>query len=310
MKINITLALFLLFFLFSYHIACTKADEQRKQEAARDSSSARILDSQQGSEKPRITGISKLSDSAGETPVSAIPVPPSSNVSSPVLTTKETVPSPAVPETAEHDVIRVAFLAPEKGLRDIPEGWELVKNGGTPVLSLQRESKGYSLHMRSDAEGSFGIKRKLEVNVKEYPFLNWKWKVVHLPSGGDVRKSETDDQAIQIYLAFPPMGFPAKLNTPVIGYIWDNEAPRGWKGRSSHVGGGKLRYLVLRNKMDALGTWYTEKRNVYEDYRTLFKDLKEGEPDGKTQGIQLYINSQRTKSLAESYICDIYFSKN
>jgi hypothetical protein len=133
--------------------------------------------------------------------------------------------------------------------------------------------------------------------------------VSKLPPGGDVRKSETDDQAAQIYLAFPAKGFPAKLNTPVIGYIWDNEAPKEWTGRSPQLGGGKMRYVVVRNRIDKLGSWYAEKRNIYHDYQKLFRDLQGGEPTGPTQGISLYINSQHTRSAAECYIGDIFFSR-
>jgi len=98
------------------------------------------------------------------------------------------------------------------------------------------------------------------------------------------------------------------LNTPVVGYIWDNEAPRGWTGRSDQIGGAKLRYLVVRNKADRLGEWYTEKRNLAEDSRKLLGDLKG--VDVVTHGIELYINSQRTKSEAEGWIADVFFSRN
>ena len=42
----------------------------------------------------------------------------------------------------------------------------------------------------------------------------------------------------------------------------------------------------------------------------LFKDVKEGQPIGPTKGIELYINAQHTGSAAESYICEVYFSKS
>jgi hypothetical protein len=158
-------------------------------------------------------------------------------------------------------------------------------------------------------QSSFGIKRAVKLNIREYPYLNWTWKAGKLPPGGDVRKSETDDQAAQIYLAFPATGFPAKLNTPVLGYVWDNEAPKEWTGRSPQLGGSKMRYVVVRNKSDKLGHWYVEKRNIYNDYQKLFRDLQGGEPAGPTQGISLYINSQHTKSAAECYIGDIFFSR-
>jgi hypothetical protein len=130
-----------------------------------------------------------------------------------------------------------------------------------------------------------------------------------LPRGGDARRAETDDQAIQLYIAFPATGWTAKLNPPIIGYLWDNEAPRDWTGRCPQTGGGKLRYMVLRNGTDKLGEWTSERRNIYQDYRKLFPDMKDGEPMGPVQGISLYINSQHTQSMAEGSIADVFFSR-
>jgi outer membrane protein OmpA-like peptidoglycan-associated protein len=143
--------------------------------------------------------------------------------------------------------------------------------------------------------------------VKKYPILCWRWKASRLPKGGDVRKSVTDDQSLQVYVAFKESGF-LGMNTPVVGYIWDNEAPKGWSGRSPQTGGDKLRYIVLRNKADKVGQWYTERRNIYQDYKRLFADTNGGEPQSATTGMQIHINSQRTKSPAEGMIGEIYFS--
>jgi Protein of unknown function (DUF3047) len=173
---------------------------------------------------------------------------------------------------------------------------------------LEKAGDGFFVRLVSDRNSSFGIKRELHVDLREFPFLNWQWKAVRLPRGGDVRKAATDDQAVQLYVAFTATGFPAVLNTPTIGYIWDNEAPRGWTGRSDQIGGGKLRYMVLRNKADSVGEWYAESRNIQEDFRKLFRDLKG--LDAVTYGIQLHINSQYTKSAAEGCIGDVNFSRH
>jgi len=219
-------------------------------------------------------------------------------------------PPPGMPGVlGEKDIINVARFESADIQKGAPPGWTLDRRKGTPVLKLERGSEFFCLHMRSDKESSFGVKKEIKIDIKEYPYLNWRWKASRLPNGGDVRKICTDDQAIQLYVAFTPTGFPAALNTNVLGYIWDDEAPKGWTGRSSHIGGGKLKYIVVRNKTDQLGQWYMEKRNIYNDYLKLFKDAKGGEPSGLTHGVQFHINSQNTASEAEGYICEVYFSK-
>jgi hypothetical protein len=208
----------------------------------------------------------------------------------------------------ETDLIRgVSFTSPEL-VNGVPPGWILDRKAGTVNIRLEKEGEGFFLRLASDHNSAFGIKRELKVDLRQHPFLNWRWKAVRLPQGGDVRDSGLDDQAMQIYVAFPPTGFPERLNTPVLGYIWDNEAPRGWTGRSDQFGGGKMRYVVVRNKADRLGEWYTEKRNLYRDVQALF-----GDPNwaySVTRGIELYINSQNTRTAAEGCVSDLYFSRN
>ena len=191
----------------------------------------------------------------------------------------------------------------------VPPGWVLDRNAGNPALTLTKEGDAVYLHLISEGSSSFGIKRPVKVDIRQYPYLTWRWKAKRLPTGGDVRQCGRDDQALQLYVAFQPLGFPARLKTPVIGYIWDNEAPKGWMGRSTKAGADKLRYVVSRNGSDRMNTWYTEKRNIYEDYRRLFKDIGSGEPKGPTSGIALYIDSQDTQSQAEGQIGEVYFSR-
>lgn len=210
---------------------------------------------------------------------------------------------------SEESVVVAKYRSPQL-INGVPEGWTLMKHSGTPNINLVREGEAYYVRMKSDSRSGFGIERTVRVDLKEYPYLNWTWRATKLPQGGDVRKSATDDQALQVYVVFPSTVFPEKLNTPILTYIWDNEAPKGLTTRSPKPFLKRIRYLVLRNKTDHLGNWYTEKRNVYEDYKRIFRDIHGGEPMGATHGVRFYINSQNTRSNAEGYIGEMSFSKN
>ncbi len=213
-------------------------------------------------------------------------------------------------EDSRADRILVAGFESDRMQNGVPAGWELDRKSGNVFLRLERASDYYSLHFFSDPKSSFGIKKPVRVNIAQYPYLNWKWKVTRIPENGDARKSERNDQALQVYVAFRPTGWPSKLNTPIVGYVWDSQTPKGWTGRSPALGTGMIKYVILRNKTDRLGEWYTEKRNVYKDYQQLFRNINSGEPLGPTEGVEFYINSQHTRSYAESYICEVFFSKN
>ena len=214
----------------------------------------------------------------------------------------------AVMAGGDNGLIVAGFDSGKMG-KGAPSGWKLIESDGTVNLDLEREGDRYILHMKSNSESSFGIKKEVNAKIKEYPFLNWEWKVARLPAGADIRKADTDDQAIQVYVAFKPTGWPAKLNTPTIGYIWGVECPKDTIVTSPQPFASKVRYIVLRNKSDKLDKWYYEKRNLEEDYKKLFPDIDGGQPRD-IEGISFYINSQHTKSDAESYIYNVRFSRD
>lgn len=211
---------------------------------------------------------------------------------------------------AAGDRIPVAVFRTDAMKNGAPEGWEIHQKAGTPRIQLRKEGDAFFLHLISDDQSAFGIRRELKVDISEYPYLNWRWKAVKLPVNGDVRKAETDDQALQLYIVFSPRGFPAKLNTRVLGYLWENKTPQGWTGPGPQLLGNMIRYVVLKNGNDKLNQWYGEKRNILEDYRSLFGDKVGEYPPGPTQGVQIYINTQHTKSEAEGYIGEVFFSRN
>lgn len=198
---------------------------------------------------------------------------------------------------------------PSAELKDgAPDGWKLETFHGRADIQLIPGNPGYTLHMKSDSESCFGIRRSFPLNPEEYPWLNWKWKVQKLPDGGDVRNGDTDDQAIQVYLIFKDTGWPARLNSPILGYIWDNEPPKDTVASNPRLLGLKIRYIVLRNKEDSLHQWHRERRNIVEDFRKLFPDVDGGAPR-RIVAVGFFINSHHTKSGAESLLADAYFSR-
>ena len=196
------------------------------------------------------------------------------------------------------------FTVPE-GALVIVSDWTL--DGDTPkgfnkevkVKPAQAELEGGFIKLTSK-KTSFGFKKEIKLSVKEYPYVHWSWQARTLPKGGDVRKGDTDDQAGQLYLLFPR--FPAKVNTRILGYLWENETPKGTMGTSTAW--SKAKYVVVRDKTDPLGNWHTESRNVYEDYKKLFEE----EPP-EMGSVSVYINSQHTGSEAEVLFGPIYFTR-
>jgi len=179
--------------------------------------------------------------------------------------------------------------------RGIPHGWELKVKSGKTVFDVKRDGDIPALHLKS-MDSSFSLQGEVNVDVKRYPVLSWKWKVTQLPKDGDFRRSRTDDQAAQLFLAF--------TKTKSIVYIWDTTAPQGLMESTSPVPFMTVKVVVVRSGPAELGKWITETRNVYEDYKKFY-----GEDPPVVSGMRLQINSQHTETAAESYFADVVFKQ-
>ena len=187
------------------------------------------------------------------------------------------------------------------GKRGIPNGWQ-GQNWGSPKydFTITSDDSTAAIHLKSDNDSST-ISREIKVDVKHYPILQWKWKVVLLPKAGDARKKETDDEAAQLYVTFPR--FPSAVRSRIIGYIWDSNAPVGAIFPSQKV--STIRYLVVRSGDADLGKWVTETRNVLNDFKRIFGE----DPDESVGAVAISINSQNTSARSESFFGEILFRK-
>jgi hypothetical protein len=174
-------------------------------------------------------------------------------------------------------------------------GWQVKEKSGKADFAVVKDDGVAAVRLRS-ANTSFSLQKEVHVNLKQYPIITWKWKVTKLPNGGDFRNSNTDDQAAQLFLAFS--------RTRAIVYIWDTTSPQGTEADATAPFFMSIKAVVIRSGKTDEGSWITETRNVYDDYRKLFG----GEP-GDVEGVRLQINSQHTGTSAESYFADIAFKK-
>ena len=175
----------------------------------------------------------------------------------------------------------------------VPVGWQLKEKSGRADLAVVEENGVNALRLTSN-DSSFSIQKTVDVDVSRYPVMSWRWKVTRLPEGGDFRKSKTDDQAAQLFLAFS--------KTKAIVYIWDTTAPKGLSENAASPPFMNIKAVVVQSGGSQTGRWLTETRNVYNDYKKLF-----GHEPPPISGIRIQINSQHTSSVAESYFADVVF---
>jgi hypothetical protein len=193
------------------------------------------------------------------------------------------------------------WASQKEGKTGIPDGWK-AQSWGSPKYDFRIESEGGRkvLHMKSAGDNST-ISKEVKVDVKTSPILQWSWRMVTLPKGGNACVSATDDEAAQIYVTFPR--FPTAVRSRIVSYIWDTTAPVGTFCKSQKT--GLVTYVVVRSGTAELNKWMTESRNVLEDFKKIY-----GEAPGEDVGvISLAINTNNTNSTAESFFGEVFFRK-
>lgn len=185
------------------------------------------------------------------------------------------------------------------GKTGIPDGWTGHNWGAAKYeFTVAAEGSQKVLRMRSRGDNST-ISKEVALDVRQFPILVWRWKVVALPAGGDSRRRQADDQAAQVYVTFAR--FPEKVRSRVIGYVWDTTAPAGAIVKSTSA--SAVTYVIVRSGEAGIGRWWTETRNVYDDYRQIHGE----EPPEKVSVVSIAVDSNDTRSSAESYIGEIFF---
>ena len=187
---------------------------------------------------------------------------------------------------------------------------ELLKNGQihgavmvsnkTRFLFIDEPTASDKKALAVEAKNSSGflIFRIAGVDLKKYPCMRWRWRVVrrlNLPV--NAAAEEPDDQVCVIYIADG-----SKVNQKCVGYRWEHNTKVGVTKMLNYGGVRKVRTFCLRNAATPAGEWVEEERNVLEDYKQAF---------GKAPSSRFVIiiggNSQNTNSDTRAEIDYIEF---
>jgi hypothetical protein len=202
---------------------------------------------------------------------------------------------------SEHVVVEDWSKIPV-GTKGIPPGWK-GQQWGSPAYDFTVVEDGGKkvLHLKSKDEGSTISKEvKGKVNLKETPVLEWSWKMVALPKGGNSCVKATDDQAGQVFVMWPR--FPEQVRSRIIGYVWDTTQPVGTTCKSEKT--GMVTYIVVRSGTAEAGKWFTERRNVREDFKKIYDE--EADNPG---AVSISLDSNDTHSFSESFVGPIAFRR-
>jgi hypothetical protein len=175
--------------------------------------------------------------------------------------------------------------------RSFPAGWEYRPKIGVKEAEFRVEpaADGHNGVLRMEARNASNMlaTHLAHVDLRRTPILRWRWRAITLPTGGDGRIPERDDQAIGVYISSG--GF---LRQKSIAYRWETDTPVGAEGETSYAAGiVKTHWKALRNAEGA-GTFFVEERNAARDFQRAYGFV----PDDVSIGV--VCNSQYTGTSA------------
>lgn len=194
--------------------------------------------------------------------------------------------------TAEQTILIENF---EQGLK--PQWKSRTIHGKTQYRIIKTENN-HVLRAESTDSASALIYR-YQYNLKEYPVLTWRWKVTHVIKKGNVMTKEGGDCAARIYVIFPSWFM---LLTRSINYVWANKPIKGKYFPSPFYSRSII--VAVESGSENIGTWVTEQRNVYEDFKKFFRE----EPP-LVGGIAIMTDTDNTGGSVTAYYDDIKIRK-
>jgi hypothetical protein len=164
-----------------------------------------------------------------------------------------------------------------------------------------------------------GLTREVKINPKEFPIIQWRWKVSNILKKGDVHRKEGDDYPARIYITFeydpsklsffekakyetikllygqyPPLG--------AINYLWESKAAIGTMVPNPYT--DRVMMFVVESGRAKLSQWVNEERNLYEDYKKAF-----GQEPPMISGVAIMTDTDNTGESVTAYYSDIAFKK-
>jgi hypothetical protein len=239
-----------------------------------------------------------------------------------IFTMTSTLPMfPATAFTQPADVIEVGKFSTEAVGNTLPGGWKPLtfkKIERHTAYTLVQDDHTVVVKAVAEASAS-ALVREIKINPKEYPIVEWRWKVRNILKKGDVHIKEGDDYPARIYITFEydpsKLGFFEKaaykmgrllygedLPLAAINYIWESKASIGTMIPNPYT--DRVLMFVVESGAEKLNQWVSEKRNVYEDYKKAF-----GQEPPMISGVAIMTDTDNTGESATAYYGDILFKK-
>ncbi len=226
----------------------------------------------------------------------------------------------SVPEAPSGPLLRevTAFsLAQPNG--SLPGGWQPWRLSKLKRLTSYElvDYNGSVVVKAMSAASASGLVHFVDIDPRQTPILQWRWKVPQLIDGADNFRRAAEDAPVRVVVSFDGdvESLPLEERTffdriraltgyqlpyATLMYIWENRAPRGSVIANPHT--QRIQMIVAESGPALTGTWKLESQNVLEDYRRAF-----GAEPGRITAIAIMTDTDNTGQTVEAYYGDIAF---
>lgn len=233
-------------------------------------------------------------------------------VSLPYLVVLALVPARAEAPAGTGDMVPLGRF--EEG----SSGWSTVsidKKVRATRYALVRSGGMTAVEARADASQAL-FARDVDIALDETPILCWRWRIVRVIDGADIRTKKGDDQAARVVVGLTlPRGslsfgtriklamgrarFGKLLPDGALNYVWDNKAPVGTIVPNAFT--DRARMIVLQSGNTRAGGWVSERRDLIADMRSQF-----GTAAGRMAIIALATDADNTGGTAQASYADLH----
>ncbi len=199
----------------------------------------------------------------------------------------------------------------------LPLGWEPLnfpKIERHTIYTLYDDA-GRTVVKAESRNAASGLICRKRIDPRQYPYIQWRWKIERVPNKGDVTVKRGDDCAARLYVAFAYDEAAAgwwerlwhrtanvfagkELPGSALTYIWASKASQQRVVDNPYAGSAKM--IVLQSGNALRNQWVDERRNVLEDYHSVF-----GHPPTYIIGIGIMTDTDNTGEEVVAYYGDI-----
>lgn len=183
---------------------------------------------------------------------------------------------------------------------DSLQSWEEESFSGNTLYELVNENGSTVLKATANKSASVLIKRQ-SIDLTNTPWLDWSWKIDSVYEGINELTKAGDDFPARLYVTARTGFLPWEVIA--INYVWSSDQTVGTSWMSPFT--KKSVMVAVQSGSDHSGEWIAQRRNVAEDFKTLFNtDITE------LVGYAVMVDGDNSSQVGAAYFGDIRFSAN